>query len=216
MAKRFPWIWLAILAIFVAVAIFLKRADETVSSTLPVEESSASPVPTTAYLFPAEEGVVTSILIESREGKIIAFERQGEVWVATKPYFAETVAGSVEAAASQVTALPIQKSLDLDPSVVGLNSPAFTITVGFTSGHFIIVQVGDEDPTGANYYVRKGDGPVLVLSKNDLSVVLNMLTQPPLADTPTPSPAPPTETPTVTPTSAPTETAAPATATKTP
>lgn len=214
MVKRSTWIWMVIFVLVAAAAIYLQRSEET-PSTLPVE-GTASPIPTTAYLFPAEEGVVTSLLIESQDGDILGFERQGEAWVATTPYYAETVPGAVEAAASQVTALPIEKSLDLSDSAVGLNSPAYTITVGFTSGEFIIVQIGDETPTGASYYVRKEDGPVLVVSKYDLAILLDMLTTPPLVDTPTPTAAPPTETPTITPTPAVTETGTPPTATKAP
>jgi len=215
MVKRSTWVWMVLFVLIATAAILLQRNEENTPSTLPVEGTS-SPVPTMSYLFPAEEGVVTSLLIEGRDGKIIGFERRQEVWVATKPFFAETVAGSVEAAASQVTALPIEKSLDLDPSAVGLNSPTYTITVGFSSGQFLIVLVGDETPTESGYYVRKEDGPVLVVSKYNLEVLLGMLSQPPLVDTPTPTPAPPTETPTVTPTPSVTETGTPPTATKAP
>lgn len=215
MVKRSAWVWIAIFAVLVGVLIYLQRTEETVPSTLEVE-GTASPVPTVAYLFPAEEGVVTSILIEGRDGNIIGFERQGDVWVATTPYYAETIAGSVEAAASQVTALPVEKTLDIDPSAVGLDSPTHTITIGFTSGEFFVVLVGDVTPTGYSYYVRKGDGPVLVVSIYDLDVLLGMLTTPPLVETPTPTLAPPTETPTVTPTPAATETVPAPTATKTP
>lgn len=215
MVKRSTWILMTLFVALAAVAIIMQRNEDTVPSTLPVEGTS-SPVPTRAYLFPAEEGVVTSLLIESRDGKIIGFERQGEGWAATTPYYAETVPGAVEAAASQVTALPIEKSLDLDASAVGLNSPAFTITVGFTSGKFIIVQVGDETPTGTSYYARKGDGPVLVVSTYDLATILDMLSTPPLLDTPTPTLVPPTETPASTFTPATVETNITPTATKAP
>lgn len=214
MIKRSTWVWMVIFVALAALAIYLQRTEDKVPSTSPVEGTS-SPVPTMSYLFPAEEGVVTSLLIESRDGKIVGFERQGQVWAMTTPYNAETIPGSVEAAASQVTALPIEKSLDLDPSAVGLTSPSYTITVGFSSGKFIIVQIGDETPTGAGYYVSKDAGPVLVVSTYNLSSLLDMLTSPPVVETPTPTPAPPTETPTITPTPAATETGTP-TATKAP
>jgi len=208
------WILLAILAILaITLAVTQKNADDENLPALNTDEP-ASPAPTLAYLFPGEEGVVTSLLIESREGDSIGFERQGEVWVATAPFHAETTPGAVEAAASQVTALPIEKSLDLNPSDVGLDSPAYTITVGFTSGAFVVVEVGEKTPTENGYYVRKNDGLVLVVSSYSLDSLLGLLKTPPLVETPTPTPAPPTETPTVTP--AVTETGAPPTVTKTP
>ena len=204
------WTLLAILTIFAVVLIVTQKNKEAIPAGLPGDEIS-SPVPTLAYLFPGEEGVVTSILIESREGEISGCERQGETWAATTPYHAETVAGAVEAAASQVTALPIEKSLEnLDPADVGLNSPVYTLTIGFTSGEFLVVLVGEKTPTEYSYYVRKDDGPVLVVSSYGLDALLGLLTAPPLVETPTPSPAPPTETPTAT------EPAPTSTVTKTP
>lgn len=210
------WTLLAILAILAVVLIVTQNKKEAIPADLPVDEIS-SPVPTLAYLFPGEEGVVTSILLESREGEIIGFERQGETWAATTPNYAETVPGAVEAAASQVTALPIEKSLEnLDPADVGLNSPAFTITVGFTNGKFIVVLVGEKTPTEYSYYVRKDDGPVLVVSSYGLDALLALLTSPPLVETPTPTTAPPTETPTATPEPTATEPGPTSTVTKTP
>ncbi|MBV6397112.1 MAG: hypothetical protein HFACDABA_02717 [Anaerolineales bacterium] len=210
------WILLAILTILaITLAVTQKNTDEEISPALNADET-ASPAPTLAYLFPGEEGVVTSLLIESREGDTIGFERQGEVWVATTPFHAETTPGAVEAAASQVTALPIEKSLDLNPSDVGLDSPAYTITVGFTSGASIVVAVGDKTPTENGYYVRKDDGSVLVVSSYSLDSLLGLLKTPPLVETPTPTPAPPTETPTITATPAVTESGATPAVTKTP
>lgn len=203
------WISLAILVVLAVVVYFTQKTEEELPYVETPEGATSSPVPTIPYLFPAEEGVVTSLLIESADGDVLGFERQGEVWVATKPFFAETVVGAVEAAASQVTALPIEKSLaSLDPSAVGLDSPAYTITVGFSSGEFYFVQIGDETPTGSGYYARKGDGPVLVVNTYLLTPLLDMLATPPLVETPTPSPVPPTETPTVAPTPAITDTPA--------
>jgi hypothetical protein len=187
MAKRFPWVWVVALIVFIAIAIVLNRTEDKTTPTTVPDQGTAEAVPTTEFLFPADEGVVTSILIEGRDGKMIAFERQGDVWMATKPTTAETTPGAVEAAASQVTALPIQDSLDLAPTDVGLNTPSYTITVGYSSGKFFIVQVGDQTPTSNGYYARKDGGPVLVVSTYDIGILLDMLTTPPLAATATPA-----------------------------
>jgi hypothetical protein len=194
MIKKQTWILLALFAALAGFALFLKykpasegaAADATPSATTePVE-----------FLFPAEEGVVTSILIQSREGGVIEVKRSEDAWVVTQPVETKADQASVEEAASQATALTILHRLDLEPAVVGLKSPAYTITVGFSSGTFVVAQVGDVTPTESGYYVRKDDGSILVIDKYGMDALINLVLYPPYEETPTPSPAPETEPPT--------------------
>jgi hypothetical protein len=203
MIKRSALVYFIIFVVVAAVAIFLKYREKAA----PAEDiETPTPVPTVAFLFSSQEGVVTSILVESREGKSLGLERRNGVWAATRPFPAETIQSSVEEAASQILALQVLDSLDLPNADVGLVAPSYTLTIGFSSGNFIIAQVGDETPTGNGYYVRKEGGPVLVVSKYGLLALLNLLESPPYVATPTPTITPtPTETltPTVTPTPTP-------------
>lgn len=192
MVKNQTWLLLALFAVLAGIALFLKYKPSTET---PVEgEIPPATVAPVEFLFPAEEGVVTSIRIESREGNQIGVERGENAWEFTQPFEAEATQASVEEAASQVTALAILNRLDLDPAVVGLKSPAYTITVGFSSGNFLIAQVGDATPTDSGYYVRKEDGSILVVSKYGLDSLLNLLIYPPYVEMPTSSPIPSTET----------------------
>jgi len=192
MIKKQTWALLALFAVLAGIALFLKYKPST---DTPVEgEIPLATVAPVEFLFPAEEGVVTSIRIENREGDVIGLERGESAWSITQPFEAEATQASVEEAASQVTALAILNRLELDPAVVGLKSPAYTITVGFSSGNFITAQVGDVTPTDSGYYVRKEDGSVLVVTKYGLDSLLNLVLYPPYVETPTPSPISPTET----------------------
>ena len=174
-------------------AIFLKYNSRSAAP-----DPDATPSATVApveFLFPAEEGVVTSLLIESREGQIVGLKRGDAGWALTRPFAAEATQASVEEAASQVTALTILNRIELDLAAAGLKSPAYTVTVGFSSGKSFSAQIGDVTPTDSGYYVRK-DGAVLVVSKYGVEALLNLLLFPPYVETPTPSPTPVTETPT--------------------
>ncbi|MEW5939642.1 MAG: DUF4340 domain-containing protein, partial [Chloroflexota bacterium] len=179
MIKRSAVIYFVIFLVVVAAAIYLKRtagepAVPSQSGFEPVAFDTPVSVSTAAFLFSAENGSITSILLESREGKSLGLERLNGVWVATKPSSAEVIQSSVEEAASQIHALQVVDSLDLPNSDVGLNAPSYTLTIGFSSGSFFIVQVGDETPTGNGYYVRKETGPVLVVGKYGLLALLNL------------------------------------------
>jgi hypothetical protein len=196
MVKRQTWILLALFLALAGFAVYLKYNPQT-----PAPDKDATPSATIApveFLFSAQEGVVISILIENREGESIGVERAGEAWSVTKPFEAAADPTSVEAAASQVTALTVLARLDLDPAAAGLNVPAYTITIGFSSGKSFVAQVGDATPTDTGYYVRKEDGRVLVISRDGIDALLGLLLSPPFLETPTPSPVPsasPTATP---------------------
>jgi hypothetical protein len=210
MIKRNTWLLLVLFAALVGFALFQKYKP-------PTEEPDEDVTPTATvapveFLFPAEEGVVTSILIESKEGEVISVERGEEGWVVNKPVEANADQGPVEAAASQATALTILSRLKIDPAAAGLDAPAYTITVGFTSGKVFTAEIGDETPIGSGYYARKDGGDVLVITKDGLDALLNLLWYSPALATDTPLPS---ETPT--PTQTPSETTTPeATATPTP
>jgi hypothetical protein len=114
--------------------------------------------------------------------------------VLTQPFEAGADQGSVEAAASQVGALTVLSRLELDAAAAGLTSPAYTVTIGFSSGKVFVTEIGDATPTDTGYYVRKEDGSILVIDKYGMDALLNLLLYPPFLETPTPSPVPPTET----------------------
>lgn len=193
MVKKQTWI---LLALFVALAGFAIYQKYNPKAEIP--DPDATPTATVApveFLFPVENGVVTSLLIESRKGETVGVARKDNAWAFTQPFEAEADQASVEAAASQVTALTITNHLELDPTVVGLKSPAYTITVGFTSGKFFIAQIGDATPTQTGYYARKEGGGVLVISKDGVDALLNLLFYPPYVETPTPGTSSVTKTP---------------------
>lgn len=202
MVKRNTWILLALFAILIGFAMFQKykpASQEPDEDTTPT--ATIAPV---EFLFPVEEGVVSSILIESSDGEVIGVERGVAGWVVTQPVKADADQAPVEAAASQSTALTILDRLDIDPAAAGLETPAYTITLGFASGKTFTAEIGDETPIGSGYYARKDGGDILVITKDGLDALLNLLWYSPALATNTP---PPSETPT--PTSTPSETTTP-------
>jgi len=173
--------------------------------------------PTTeiSYLFDAAEGLPTNIRIESKTGETVEVARNAEnIWNLILPIEASADQGMVEAAASQVTTMRIQDRIpNIDLEVVGLKSPEYTLTIKFTSGVERKAQIGVITPSEGGYYVRNTEnGEVLIVSRDALDALLNMLTTPPYLETPTPSP---TATETPLPSSTP-EAVTPATGTATP
>ncbi len=167
------------------------------------------------YLFTAAEGVPTSIRIESKAGEKVEVVRDASnAWALTLPLEAKADQASAEAAAAQVTTMRIlDKVPNLDPSIAGLQTPEYVLTVKFNGNVERTVNIGVVTPSESGYYVQDASGgDVQIVSKSSVDALLSLLTSPPYLETLTPS-ATATETPLATATL---EAGTPATETATP
>lgn len=148
------------------------------------------------YLFKAEDGIPTSIRVESKTGDVVELARDADnAWALKLPIEARANQASAEAAASQVTTMRVVDTLpDIELDVVGLTNPEYTLTIKFTGGVERTAQIGVINPTESGYYVLDANGNVVIIERSGVDALLSLLTNPPYLETPTPSPTA-TETP---------------------
>jgi uncharacterized protein DUF4340 len=152
-------------------------------------EVTFEPEDVVTYLFSADDGVPTSIRIESKEGAVVEVARNADnAWALIAPIEAAANQGSVEAAVGQVTTMRILDTLpDLELDVVGLDDPEYELKVTFEEVERT-VSIGVITPTGNGYYVLDADGEVVIVTASAVDGLLNLLSNPPYLETPTPSP----------------------------
>lgn len=189
--RRSTTIYLLLLVILAGVYYYLNNREEPADIALtfqPEEEVS--------YLFSADDGIPTSIRIESKAGDIVEVARDADnAWALKLPIEAPADPAASEAAASQVTTLRILDTIPgLDLEIAGLKIPEYTLIVKFGNVERI-VSIGVITPTESGYYALSPDGDVVIISASAVDALLNLLTFPPYLETPTPSPIPVTETP---------------------
>ena len=202
-------IYLVLFLLVIGAYYYLNNREEPTDIALTLE-----PTTEVSYLFTAEDGLPTSIRIESKAGDTVEVARNTEnAWALIQPREATADQASAEAAASQVTTMQILDRLpEIDPEIIGLTDPEYNILVKFTSGVERSVKIGVVTPTESGYYVQNTDGETVIVSKSSVDALLGLLNNPPYLETPTPSPITLTETP-----GAPTQEAvAPSEATPTP
>ncbi|MFT3895648.1 MAG: DUF4340 domain-containing protein [Anaerolineales bacterium] len=207
--RRSTVIILLLFVIVVGAYYFIKYRKEAA----PVD-TTATPEATTqvSFLFDAQDGVPTSIKIESKAGETAEVARNADnVWAIVKPFEASADQGLAEAAASQVTAMLVQEKIqNVDLDILGLKSPEYVLTIKFTSGVERKAEIGVVTPSESGYYVRNEKGDIVIVSKDSVDALLGLLTNPPYVETPTPSPtATETSLPSSTPEAVATETATP-------
>ena len=141
-----------------------------------------------AYLFAAEDGTPTSIRIESKTGDTVEVARGADnAWELTQPVEAPADQAAAEAAATQITTIRILDNVpDIDPKIVGLETPEAVLTVKFTNGGERTADIGVITPTESGYYVRSPEGKVVIVSRSAIDSLLGILIAPPYLETPTP------------------------------
>ena len=154
-----------------------------------------TPEETTSYLFSSSDGIPTSIRVEAKTGEVVELARNTEnAWALNLPFEASAEQGASEAAASQITTIAITDRLpNISPKEVGLDAPDYKLIVKFTSNVERIAEIGVVTPTGNGYYARSGD-EIVIVSKSAIDALIGLLTNPPYAETLTPSPIPATAT----------------------
>jgi len=180
-----PLITVSLLAVLIGFAFYLNYKKGINVDTTPTSEEAAS-------VFPATDGTVSSIEIESAEGESVRIARNDQnVWALEKPTAAEADQGLAEAAATQVNALQIKNTISGNPDIFGLDNPTYTITIEFADGKKHTLEIGDSTPTNSGYYVRVDNSKIIITDLSGIDALLQLLHFPPFLNTPTP--LPPTE-----------------------
>ena len=191
MIRRTTVVYIVLLLVLAGAYYYLNNREQPAEIELTVEPSSEV---AQEYLFTAEEGTPTSIRIESKSGETVEVARgEDNAWTLVQPVEAKADQGAAEAAASQVTTMPILDAVpDLDPGIIGLDDPEYVLTMKFTGGGERTVDVGVITPTESGYYVRDAD-KIVIVGRSAIDSLLGLLTNPPYLETPTPLPGTPEE-----------------------
>lgn len=185
MSQRNAWLLLVILAGLVGLGWYLNQRSPQ------AQEITPTAAPTAAFVFVPESTQIVNFSLLDASGEYTTLARgAGGVWMMeTRAFNGMADAGQAESAATQVSALRILNTLDSPPALadIGLELPAYTLKVTTTAGEQII-RIGNPTVTGSGYYILDSNNRVLVVSKFGIDALLNLLSTPPYAQTPTPSP----------------------------
>ena len=186
MIRRSTVVYITILLALAAAYYYLNNREQP--AEIAVTPGSTEEI---AYLFAAEEGIPTSLRIQSKTGEVVEIGRNAEnAWVVVQPVEAEAEQGASEAAASQLTTMRILERVpDVDAELVGLAEPEYILTARFDNDTQRTVHIGVVTPSESGYYVQDAaGGEVLIVSRSAVDGLLGLLTSPPYAQTPTPVP----------------------------
>ena len=176
--KRSTVFVLVIFLALVGLMVYLNQKEPAEEETV---TETAEPV---NFLFSENEGLPTSIDIQSKDGdQVVIARNEAGIWVLEKPTEAEADQGSAQAAASQLTSLRILSTVEVAPADVGLVQPTYILSVKSSGNTQKSVRIGNPTPTGSGYYTLVDESSeVLILSKDGIDALLTLLITPPYLD----------------------------------
>jgi hypothetical protein len=189
MIRRSTVVYITVLLVVAGIYFVLRTRQQQPADATATSEATAE----VSYLFTADEGAPTGIVLKAKSGEAVEVARNAEnAWALKQPVEAPAEQGSAEAVATQVTTMRILERIPkIDLAVVGLKQPEYVLIVNF-NGTERTVHIGVVTPTESGYYVQDAaGGDVLVVTKSSMDAILRLLTSPPYAETPTPGPGTP-------------------------
>lgn len=186
MVRRSTWIVLAIFVLMVAAAVLLPRLQKTDETP----ESTATNQPTQIKVYDLGLEDIVWIQFMDMQGKLVEVERESPTadWVMVGETVDTSDSIRIGSIAGQLMAMQALRTFETELGVnaVGIDNPNYTVTVRTATGDVIINKIGNLNAVGSGYYIKVDDEPVVIVAKIVLDEILGILTEPPLAATPTP------------------------------
>jgi hypothetical protein len=108
---------------------------------------------------PFAPGDVTAVAIAPRSAPELRLERTAEGWRLVSPTVGAATAQAVERLLERLSAMRVRTSLPADPGALaarGLEPPASRLTLTFTDGRTLALDLGDESPFDRTRFGRAG------------------------------------------------------------
>ena len=185
MLKRSTWLALLVLAILIGWMIYIKQDKAAIK-----EEAKSFPTLETHIVFSDETSQPNRIVIKAATGETVEVGLgMGNLWELILPFGGVADQGLVEAAATQISSLrSIQEISQIPLNELGLEKPAYVITIGFVDGKKHTLEIGDQTPSASGYYVQVDKDKTIIIEGSGIDGLLGLLASPPYRETPTPSP----------------------------
>ncbi len=184
MIRRSTWIMLGIFGLVLVVALFIQRTQQQA-------DDEATPTPGLTYLFDVQESTIIALRITGADEVSVAVQRNEEGnWVLLEAENEQADQDRIGSAISQAETLRVLTTLEEEPDldVIGLDHPQYRVSITLADGGIQVAVIGRETPTGSGYYARLEGNPLQVVNKSSVDSLLEILTDPPIAPTPTPEP----------------------------
>jgi hypothetical protein len=191
MIKRNTWILLLVFVVVLGAAIVIQQTNLLVPAAAPTA------TPALSLLDFGDDNIIGITLADPNGLNIVAKIDSNNQWSITKPANLQISQGSMQEILSELNGISIQSTLlsPLPLESTGLQLPAYTLTLNYSSGKDHTIKVGSLTATKSGYYLQLDANEAVIVSQYGIDDIVQLLKS--VTFTPTPSIAPATSTPTV-------------------
>ncbi len=190
MVRRSTWIVLGIFVLLVGFTLIFQSYQA--NKTTPT--ATATPTTPPQYLYNLGESQIKDIKIADKSGKSIElyYDPASSSWAIKGVPVEKADTTKIKSINNDLLSLQVQETLTgtLSLASVGLETPAYTITLTTPTDTQSVTYIGMQTAIGSGYYVRQNAGQIMIVDKTSLDNILSLLTQPPLLPTATPEVTP--------------------------
>jgi len=190
MVRRSTWIVLVVFLLLVGFAFIFQRYQTNKS----VVTATATPTTPPVYLYNLGDAKVDEIKVADNTGKNIDLVKNTDTskWEIKGVPADQADSSQIETVSSELLSLKVEDTLTdtLPLASIGLETPAYTITLKTSTGELLTTFVGMQTAIKTGYYVQDEAGHVLIVNNSGLNELLNLLETPPLLPTATPATTP--------------------------
>jgi hypothetical protein len=188
MVKRSTWIMLILLVLAAGLYWYLQKPGNLVSKAL---YAGATPTSEPLGTLVAPNFEVEGFTLQAASGQSISITRENELWMVDTGKKETADQESAASANSQAQALELVGKVASAPDLTGfgLEQPSYLLKLNIVNGTPLTFKIGNPTVTGNGYYVQREAGEVVIVNKDGLDYLINLLDEPPVMNTPTPTPA---------------------------
>ncbi|MEJ2353029.1 MAG: DUF4340 domain-containing protein [Anaerolineales bacterium] len=210
MIRRSTWVTLGIFAIVLVAAIIIRQTGQKAAADATPTPGSAylfsaqdsaiiglritDTDENSVAVQRAEDGSWSLIQPEGEQAdqdridSLVVQRAEDGSWSLIQPEGEQADQDRIDSLVSQAESLRVVSTLDTQPELtaIGLEPPQYRLSITLADGQQQVAEIGSTTPTNSGYYARLGGGDLQVVSKSGLDSLVGMLTDPPIAPTPTP------------------------------
>lgn len=179
MIRRSTWILLLIFVVILTVTVYIQTRED--GSGVEMTPTSEADLP--FVLIPEGEEII-GLWIMNDSGGVVELNRLNinNGWTLENHDNGLVDNDRIISTLSRLESVTIKAEMEDDTplDVIGLASPAYTITLKISQGNQINIHIGDVTITEDSYYSQINPGPALVVTKSGLDGVINFLEDPPI------------------------------------
>ncbi len=192
MMRRSTWIVLGIFVLLIGFTLVYQRYQANNPAATPTAAATSTTPPVTLYNL--SDTQIKDIKIADNTGSYIDLYQDpaSSSWAIEGVPVGQADSTKIKSISNELLVLQVQETLTdtVSLAAVGLDTPAYTITLTTTLNQASITYVGKPTAIGTGYYIRQNDGQIMIVDKSSMDTILNALKEPPLLPTPTPQVTP--------------------------